>query len=79
MLSAPTALKDRRIMVIEGGRIVREIPLRFLGAIGVKEAVDYASAESGWEALVGPKAKAFDLMIVDLILPGVSGQSLIKT
>ncbi|MDX2143891.1 MAG: response regulator [Rhodospirillaceae bacterium] len=78
MLAKPKALKDCRILVIEDERIVREILLRFLNAIGVKEAIDYSTAESGWEALVGPKAKAFDLLLVDLNLPGVSGQTLIK-
>jgi DNA-binding NarL/FixJ family response regulator len=78
MLAKAKALKDARILLIEDERIVREILLRFLTAIGVKEVSDYSTAESGWEALVGPKAKPFDAIIVDLVLPGASGQTLIK-
>ncbi|MSO97755.1 MAG: response regulator [Rhodospirillaceae bacterium] len=73
----PKALKDARILVIEDERIIREILIRFLTALGVKEVDDFSTAESGWEAVV-VKGKPYDVLVVDLVLPGASGATFIK-
>lgn len=73
----PKALKDCYVLLIEDERIIREIMIRFLTAIGVKEVDDFSTAESGWESLVS-KGKPYDVLIVDLNLPGVSGGTFIK-
>lgn len=73
----PKALKDCRVLLIEDERIVREIIMRFLNGLGIKNVDDFSSAESGWEALV-TKGKPFDVIVLDLNLPGASGQTFMK-
>jgi DNA-binding response OmpR family regulator len=79
-MTAPTAnsLKTCRILLIEDERIIREVLHRDFAMIGVAEVDSYSTAEAGWEELTGRKGGRFDVVIVDLVLPGASGQVLIK-
>lgn len=75
----PRTIKDCRILLIEDERSVREILKGLLKYIGVKEVDDYSSAESGWDALMGTKAQPFDVVFIDLSLPGIGGEVFIKS
>lgn len=66
-------------MLIEDERIIREILMRHFVSFGITKIEECPSAEAGWEILVGKKAQPFDVVFVDLNLPGISGQGFIKT
>jgi two-component system capsular synthesis sensor histidine kinase RcsC len=72
------SLRDARVLLIEDERVIREIMLRHFSAIGIKELDSYGTAEAAWEELMGAKGNRFDVLIVDLNLPGVGGQAMIK-
>jgi DNA-binding NarL/FixJ family response regulator len=74
----PRKIKDCRILLIEDERSVREIIKAYLEKLGIQEVEDCPSAEYAWEQLVGAKARVFDVIIVDLQLPGIGGLSFIK-
>lgn len=74
----PRGIKDCRVLLIEDERSVREIIKAFLQKLEVKEIEDCPSAEYAWEQLVGAKARNFDVIFVDLQLPGIGGRSFIK-
>jgi hypothetical protein len=51
---APSRKLDRvRVLLIEDERIIREIVVRLLKAIGIREVTEAATAEDGWRLLVG--------------------------
>ncbi|MBL8629623.1 MAG: response regulator [Rhodospirillaceae bacterium] len=74
----PRGIKDCRILLIEDERSIREIIKAFLEKLGVKEIEDCPSAEYAWEQLVGAKARIFDVIFLDLQLPGMGGRAFIK-
>jgi DNA-binding NarL/FixJ family response regulator len=74
----PRGIKDCRVLLIEDERSVREILKAFFEKLDVKEVEDCPSAEYAWDALVGPKARPFDVIFVDLQLPGIGGRSFVK-
>jgi len=80
-MSYPTAnadLRGYRVLLIEDERVVREIILRMLKAIGVTDVIEARSAEDAWVYLVGDKCQPFHVIMTDLTLPGVSGGAMIK-
>lgn len=72
-------VKDCRVLLIEDERVVRDLVKACLQALGISEIEDCPSAEYGWEQLVGGKARPFDVVFVDLELPGISGNAFIKS
>jgi len=76
---APSRKLDRvRVLLVEDERIIREIVVRLLKAIGVREVTEAATAEDGWRLLVGQDQQTFHVLITDLTLPGASGGTLVK-
>ncbi len=67
-----------KVLLVEDERLIREIVLRMLNNIGIAEVTEAASAEAAWEYLAGDSQKAFEVVITDLMLPGISGGALIK-
>ncbi len=74
----PRGIKDCRVLLIEDERSVREIIKAYLEKLEVKEVEECPSAEYAWDQLVGAKARSFDVVFVDLQLPGIGGRSFIK-
>ncbi|MBL8643701.1 MAG: response regulator [Rhodospirillaceae bacterium] len=74
----PRAIKDTRVLLIEDERSVREILKAIFEKLEVKEIEECPSAEYAWEALVGAKARPFDVIFVDLQLPGIGGRTFMK-
>ena len=72
-------LRGCKVLLVEDERVVREIIYRLLISAGVASIVECPSAETAWEAMVGPKAQPFHAIITDITLPGASGITLLKT
>jgi CheY-like chemotaxis protein len=65
---------DRTILIVEDDEAVRRVAIRILERAGMAvEAVE--SAEEGLERLGGQHS--FDLLLTDLVLPGMSGRKLV--
>lgn len=67
-----------RVLLIEDERVIREIVVRLLRTIGIREVTEAATAEDGWHLLVGQDQQSFHVLITDLTLPGASGGTLVK-
>ncbi|MCB2106712.1 MAG: response regulator [Rhodobacteraceae bacterium] len=71
-------LKDSTILLIEDERIIAEHVTRMLSRAGVGKILHVRTAEEAWEKLFGKDRQAIHCLIVDLILPGVNGATLIQ-
>jgi len=67
-----------RVLFIEDERITREIIVRSLRSIGVRDVVECVTAEEGWQRLVSGSGPGFHVVITDLTLPGASGATFLK-
>jgi len=65
---------DRRILIVEDDDAVRRVAVRILERVGMTVAA-VGSAEEGLERLGGEHD--FDLLLTDLVLPGMSGRALV--
>ncbi|MGE3334651.1 MAG: response regulator [Rhodospirillaceae bacterium] len=78
MTEGPTPdLSVVRVLFVEDERVIRQLVVRMLAAMGITEVTEASSAEAAWEYLAGSKSKTFDIIITDLTLPGVSGIGLV--
>lgn len=76
--SKPTTkkkVKDLKILVVDDKREIAEVLSKFLS----KEGHDVKSVDSGNKAIKLLKSKDFDLLLCDLVMPGISGSDVIKT
>lgn len=67
-------LKAKRILIIEDDQFIREMYTRELQ----KEGYSVETAENAEEGEKLIKAKRFDLILVDIMLPGKNGLDMIK-
>lgn len=67
-----------KVLLVEDERSIRELIVRCLRAVDIKDVTDVPSAGAAWASLVGEKARAFHVIITDLSLPDTSGHVLIK-
>ena len=67
------AAKKRLILIVDDHEDLRAVVRRYLES----EGMDVDEAESGEDALVMLKANTPDAMVLDLQMPGISGESLI--
>lgn len=75
-MNASPLLPAPRLLLVDDHTIVREGLKRILGA--TPEAWDITEESSGFQALDSLRHKRFDLAIVDLSMPGMSGLELIR-
>ena len=70
--AAPPSAPPRRVLLVEDERVIRYALQRFFHRQGwaVDEAEDGAAALT---FLVGPGAAAYDVILTDLLMPGMSG------
>ena len=73
MSAPPPAI--RRILVVDDNRDDAALTRRALAAL---DRVSFATALTGDEALSMARGEAFDLIVIDLNLPGMSGMALAK-
>jgi CheY-like chemotaxis protein len=66
-----------RVLLVEDNMLVAEAIASLLNDAG-HQVTTAADAEEGW-ALLRPQGEAFDLVISDLNLPGMSGGELLET
>lgn len=71
-------LAQVRVLLIEDERITREIVVRLLRSIGIRDVVECPTAEEGWRRLVGGGDQPFHVVVTDLTLPGASGAVFLK-
>ena len=64
----------KQILIIDDEKIVLDVLRKMICHLGYNTTV----SETGTDALRKFKNKEFDLVIVDLLLPGISGWELIK-
>ncbi len=64
----------KRILIVDDERIVLEVLEKMISQLGYHTTV----SETGTDALQKFKRKTFDLVMVDLLLPGISGWDLIQ-
>ena len=76
--AASPILAKCNVLLIEDERVIREVLVRFLSKAGIENIVQAASAETAWHYLFGECAQAFDVIVTDITLPGISGAQLIK-
>ncbi|GGP09018.1 response regulator transcription factor [Oceanobacillus neutriphilus] len=65
--------EDKRILIIEDDQEISKLLQVILTKIGIKPV----SAYSGTEGLLQLKSNTFDLVLLDLMLPGISGEEFI--
>lgn len=66
--------EDKRILIIEDDQEISKLLSLMLTAVGADTVLAY----SGTEGLLQLKTTHFDLIVLDLMLPGKSGEELIK-
>ncbi|MEJ2627068.1 MAG: response regulator [bacterium] len=64
----------KQILIVDDERIVLEVLEKMVSYLGYHTTV----SETGMDALQKFKRKTFDLVMVDLLLPGLSGWELIQ-
>lgn len=72
-------LKRITVMVVEDEELIRDVICAFLQKIGIRRAVAVGNAEDAIYQLEDDDATKIDIVLVDLMLPGASGLSLIRT
>jgi len=65
--------------VVEDEAVISDVICAFLGKIGLRRAIAVRSAEDAMYQLEDDEKTKIDIVLVDLMLPGASGLSLIKT
>jgi adenylate cyclase len=73
-LRVPTSAKPGNLLVVDDNTSAREVLCHLLAKRGHK----VAQASDGREALALMKANAFDLVLLDLLLPGIDGFQVLK-
>jgi len=68
-------LKDKSVLIVDDSRPVR----RFLEALVSRLGMRAAMAETGAQALEAWRTGAFDLILLDLILPDIDGIQVLRT
>ena len=71
---APNKLSGKKIFIVEDDDFFRSVLEKKLGETGAV----VSAAKNGTDALVAFQAGGFDLIILDLLLPGVDGFDLLK-
>ncbi|HEV8293512.1 MAG TPA: response regulator [Tepidisphaeraceae bacterium] len=64
----------RRILIVEDDEGTREAVAKHLGAAGYT----VHEADNGWEALMMLDREKFDLIVLDLVMPGMDGQTFLR-
>ncbi len=72
-------LKRVTAMVVEDEEVICDVICAFLGKMGVRRAIAVGNAEDAMYQLEDDEKTKVDIVLVDLMLPGASGLSLIKT
>ncbi|MEQ9110798.1 MAG: response regulator [Rhodospirillaceae bacterium] len=72
-------LKRITVLVVEDEDVIRDVICALLQKIGIRHAVAVGNAEDAMYQLEDDEETKVDLVLVDLMLPGASGLSLIKT
>ena len=72
-------LRKITAMVVEDEEVIADVICAFLGKMGVRRAISVRNAEDAMYQLEDDDQTSVDIVLVDLMLPGASGLSLIKT
>jgi CheY-like chemotaxis protein len=72
-------LRKITAMVVEDEEVIADVICAFLGKMGVRRAISVRNAEDAMYQLEDDDQTKVDIVLVDLMLPGTSGLSLIKT
>lgn len=72
-------LRKITVMVVEDEDVIRDVICALLGKIGVRRAVAVGNAEDAMYQLEDDDETGVDIVLVDLMLLGASGLSLIRT
>lgn len=72
-------LRKITAMVVEDEEVIADVICAFLGKMGVRRAISVRNAEDAMYQLEDDDQTKVDIVLVDLMLPGASGLSLIKT
>ncbi len=75
-MNAPSSVRPTQLLLVDDHTIVRDGLRRILEATG--EGFQIAEASSGFQALECLRRQVFELAIVDLSMPGMSGLDLIR-
>lgn len=66
-------MKKRKLLVVEDDSDINELICKILK----KEGYETESAYSGSEALLRISMETFDILLVDLVIPGINGEGVI--
>lgn len=72
-------LKRTTAIVVEDEEVISDVICALLGKIGLRRAIAVSNAEDAIYQLEDDETTKIDIALVDLMLPGASGLSLIKT
>ena len=67
-------IQSKKILLVEDEDFIRELYVRQL----TKEGFQIKSAADGQSGLNALKAEAFDLLLLDIMLPGINGLQLLR-
>ena len=70
--------KDRRVMIVDDMPAMRSILSDMLGACGIVQIQELEDADSAWDVLGGGMQVLPDLILLDVVLPGMSGLDLVR-
>lgn len=72
--TTPNPIQSKKILLVEDEDFIRELYVRQL----TKEGFQIKSAADGQSGLNALKAESFDLLLLDIMLPGINGLQLLR-
>ena len=70
--------RNSKILICDDSPISRELATRILGEDGFMYLEDVSSAQEVVDVLSKNKADPYDLLLLDIVMPGMSGTDLVK-
>lgn len=70
--------RNSKILICDDSPISRELAKRILGEDGFMYLEDASSAQEVVDVLSNNKADPYDLLLLDIVMPGMSGTDLVK-
>jgi len=70
--------KNLRILIVDDMPAVRSILRDMLNSAGSEHIDEVEDADSAWENLSTSRGLEFDLLLLDVVLPGMSGLDLVR-
>ena len=69
-----TVMPSKRILVVDDDKAIRQL----VAAVLKRERYDVDTADGGWDALSKIELTQYDVVVLDLMMPGVSGLDVLK-